>query len=175
MFLRLTILPALAFVSVTAAATGPDARLSVEAPPAIVQVRPQSEGRRLVRLPGLEYELDVEAYCGEGAESQSVSISVNDTRLTLDSQQLAERAGSTIRLAVPARQVAPVAIDGFCKIDDETTQQGGLLIRDAVTAHASLRCSNEETEWITYASRGLDVTLQCDVPETNQSVTETDR
>ncbi|MEJ2129048.1 MAG: hypothetical protein P8X81_09390 [Woeseiaceae bacterium] len=175
MFLRASTFLGLAVAAAVIAAAEPGARLGIEAEPAVAKIRPFAEGRRLVHLPALEYQLNLDTHCGESAFVQSVSISVNDTQITLNSDHVANVAGEPVGFTIPARQVAPVAIDGFCVEEDSDSQQAGLLIRDTVTVHLSLRCKNETREWITYASRGLDVTLLCDVAEPDQSVTSTDR
>lgn len=169
MFFRLTLLivlcaPAWADVS---------GRLGFDAPPAFAPVKPLAEGRRLVRLPSLEFQLNIDAECAGDAVLQSVAISIADTRKTLDADALQDINGGAVSFAIPARQVSPVAVDGFCPQDGNGTQ---LLVQDAVTAHLSLRCANGEEESITYASKGLDVMLECDVPEeANQPPLDTER
>ena len=172
MFLRASTFLVLCGAACVLAVAEPGARLGIEAQPAVAQIRPLDQGRRLVQLPALEYQLDIDTHCGGNAEAQSVSISVNDTQMTLNGDHL---AGEPVGFTIPARQVSPVAIDGFCATDDQGSQQGALLIRDTVTVHLSLRCKSDEQEWITYASRGLDVTLQCDAADESQSEAATDR
>ena len=175
MFLRVFTFLTLSAALAMGAVADSGAHLGVAAQPAVAQIRPLSEGRKLVRLPALEYQLDIDTDCGGNAVAESVSISVNDTRMTLDGDHAANTAGEPVNFTVPARQVSPVAIDGFCMMENPGSQQGDLLIRDTVTVHLSLRCKGGEQEWITYASRGLDVTLRCDAPEENQSESEIDR
>ena len=43
-----------------------------------------------------------------------------------------------------------------------------LVVRDALTAHVSLRCTSEAGESIIYASRALDVMLHCDATADTQ-------
>jgi stage V sporulation protein SpoVS len=137
-------------------------RLGVAADPALATVKPLTEGRRLIRLPSLEFELNIDAECTADSVPKSVSISIADTRKTLNGDELQDINGGAVPFAIPARQVSPVAVDGFCAEDGNGNQ---LLVRDAVTAHLSLRCTNEEKESITYTSQGLDVMLECNVPE----------
>lgn len=147
-----------------AAAAWPDAaaRLSVEAEPAVASVQHLPEGRGLVSLPPLEFEFGILASCGPDRTATSVSISVADTRTTLAGEQI--RTGSPIvtALRLPARQLSPVAVDGFCR---KTTNDAGadrVLIEDAVTAHVSLRCAGDAGQSITYSSESLDVVLVCE-------------
>jgi len=175
MFLRAPSFLALAITAALPVAAEPGARLGIEAQPAVAKIRPLAQGRRLVQLPSLEYQLAIDTHCGESAVAQSVSISVNDTQVMLDGDHAASAAGEAVGFTIPASQVAPVAVDGFCMAEDPGSQQSGLLIRGTVTVHLSLRCKSESQEWITYASRGLDVTLLCDVAKPDQSATATDR
>ena len=175
MFLRAPTFVTLAITAALPAVAETGARLGIEAQPAVAKIRPLAQGRSLVQLPALEYQLTIDTHCGESAVAQSVSISVNDTHLTLDGDHAASSAGQPVGFTIPAIQVAPVAIDGFCVAEDPGSQQQSLLIRDTVTVHLSLRCKSDSQEWITYASRGLDVALLCDVAEPDQSVTATDR
>ena len=139
---------------------GDTARLTVDVPPSVASIQPLAEGRRLVRLPALEFEFEIHASCGPSQAVKSVSISVADTRKTLSSADLPEGATVNTTVTLPARQLSPIAVDGFCP---ETAVEGSsLLLQDAVTAQISLRCAGEDGDSITYSSRSLDLTLVCD-------------
>jgi len=144
------------------------AKLTVDATPAMVQVRPLAEGRKLIRLPALEFSFTIRAACALDTAAQSISISIADTRKTISGNDIASAFDQAIIFSVPARQVSPVAIDGFCPQSDDGDGQAELLVRDAMTAHLSLRCRSENGEEITYASRALDVILQCPEHRDNQ-------
>lgn len=153
------------------------AHLSVEAAPAVAAIQPLPDQRSLARLPALEFEFGILASCGPGQAATSVSISVADTRKTFAGEQVRGDSPITAAIRLPARQLAPVAVDGFC---NQTSAEAGadqVLIRDVVTAHVSLRCAGEAGESISYASKSLDVTLVCDVPLDDQgdASTATDR
>jgi hypothetical protein len=137
------------------------ARLSVHATPAIVQVKPLAEGRKLIRLPTLEFRFTIQAVCAINTEAKSISISIADTRKTISGDDIATVSDMPIVFSVPARQVSPVAVDGFCPLADDRDRLAELLVRSAVTVHLSLRCSGEKGQAITYASHALDVMLQC--------------
>jgi hypothetical protein len=175
MILRPQLLAGMAIAASLSASADPGARLGIAAQPAVVPIRLLREGRQLVHLPALEYALEIEAHCGEGGVARSVSISVNDTQMTLHGDQLTAGAGNPVSLTIPARQVAPVAVTGYCMSGAPDTHHDTLLIRDTVTVHASLRCNENERDSITYAAEGLDVTLRCEAPESDQSDAEMDR
>ncbi len=142
--------------------------LTITVSPAAAAVQPLAEGRSLVRLPALEFEFGIEARCGPAQAVKSVSISVADTRKTLESADITEGSVASTVVTLPARQLAPVAVDGFCP----ESQVGGsrLLLRDAVTAQVSLRCTGEDGDSITYASQSLDVALVCEIETEAQGV-----
>lgn len=143
------------------------AKLEVDAEPALVSIRPLPVGRKLVRLPSLDYEIRVSAQCGGAHLAESISISIADTRKTLMADELEESTELVTRITIPARQVAPLPVDGFCSANN--TAQRELLVHDAVTAHLSLRCTSHEGESITYATRPLAVALRCETDDQEDS------
>lgn len=138
------------------------ANLGVDADPAVVTIKPLAEGRRLIRPPALEFLLRIDAQCDANAEIASISISIADTQKALSATDLSEAVPIATRITIPARQVSPIAVENFCPMESPAAG-GKLVVRDALTAHVSLRCRSETGESITYASRALDVMLHCDV------------
>jgi hypothetical protein len=171
---RLSLLLATMALAVVAWPAGP-ARLVVDVAPAVASIQPLAEGRRLLRLPALEFAFGIGAGCGPDQAVTSVSISVADTRKTLSGAEFRDDAVTNMTVRLPARQIAPIAVDDFCP--ETQSESSSLLIRDAVTAQVSLRCASAEEESITYASQSLDVTVVCDAgPEAQGSESEsTDR
>lgn len=137
------------------------ASLGIDADPAVVAIRPFSEGRKLIKPPALEFLLRIDAQCAAHAEITSISISIADTQKALTSADLSEVAPIVTRITIPARQVSPIAVEDFCPVESPTAGDE-LVVRDALTAHVSLRCTSEAGASITYASRALDVMLHCD-------------
>jgi len=137
------------------------ASLGVDADPAVVAIKPLTEGRKLIRPPALEFLLRIDAECDVDAEITSISISIADTRKALTSTDLSEAIPIATRITIPARQVSPIAVEDFCPMGSPAAGDE-LVVRDALTAHVSLRCTSEAGESIIYASRALDVMLQCD-------------
>ena len=79
-------------------------------------------------------------------------------------------------ITLPAQQIAPVVVDGFCSAVADTESAAEKWVRGFVTAHISLRCTGTEGESITYASRSLDVLLVCErEPEAQSAPESTDR
>lgn len=137
------------------------AELLVDAGPATASIEPQGDGRRLVRLPALEFRFDIRAECDPARELTSVSISVADTRKTLGAADLPDAVPVAASIELPARQIAPVAVDDFCP--ETQGESSSLLIQDVVTAQLSLRCAGPDGDSMTYVSRPLAVTLLCSV------------
>lgn len=135
--------------------------LDVDADPAAVTVKPLAEGRKLIRPPALEFLLRIDAQCDANAEIASISISIADTQKALTTSDLSAAAPIATRITIPARQVSPIAVKGFCPMESPSAGDK-LVVRDALTAHVSLRCTSETGDSITYASRALDVMLHCD-------------
>ena len=143
------------------------ARLAADAEPADVLVEPLADGRDLVHLPSLRYQISVSADCGDDSLVETVSIGVADTRKTLASEAFAGSEKAVVDFVVPARQLAPLKVNGFCSTEDGARRT--LLVRDVVTASLSLRCRNDTSESITYMTRPLAVALQCDLGEEDHS------
>lgn len=139
-------------------------RLEIAAEPAVVTITPLAGGRRLIRLPALEFRLDITARCPADRVAKSVSISVADTSKTLGREAFDGDSFVRAEISIPPKQVAPLAVDGFCPLEGES-QHDSLLIRDAVTAHLSLRCTGPHGDEIGYATHGLDVTLRCEAAD----------
>ena len=151
----------LALVALAPAFADAPPAATLVAEPAVVSVQPIAAGQRLISLPALDYTITVVAECGEPLAPESVSISIADTTVSLGPEALAETPVS-VRLTVPGEQVAPVAVEGFCAAaevpPDEIRQT---RIDDAVTAHLSLRCADEQHQTMLYASRPLGVRIEC--------------
>jgi hypothetical protein len=165
MALRFYLSLALALGCVQSAWPDDNTRLQVDAAAAVAQIEPMAVGRKLIRLPALEFELSIDAACALDSTAKSLSISVADTRQTISGDDTGNISSEPIRFLVPARQVSPIAVYGFCSHAGEDSER---LIQGAVTTHLSLRCLGAEGETITYASHALDVLLRCDMPTTGQ-------
>lgn len=143
------------------------ATLDVDADPAVVAIKPLAEGRKLITPPALDFLLRIDAECDAQAEIASISISVADTQMALTTTDLDDKAPIATRISIPARQVSPIAVEGFCSMPVPTAGDE-LVVRDALTAHVSLRCTSEAGESITYASRALDLALHCEATADTQ-------
>jgi hypothetical protein len=134
-------------------------RLSVLAEPAVAALGLQEAGDDPVRLPDMEFRLSLSLGCASGGRPESLSITIADTRKTLDSEEL--QASETIDLVmrVSASQLAPLALAGFC-VDTESEGES-VLIASALSAQASLRCSRDEDQSIVFAAAPLDIRIDC--------------
>lgn len=121
-----------------------------------------------MELPTLAFEFEIRAYCADGRRAKSVTLNVADTRRSLTADQIKSDGPTEVTLEVPADQLAPLAIDGFCTVKDgekvETAAdvQVELNVFSALSAQASLLCEGEDGTAMTYVSRGLDVSLVCE-------------
>jgi hypothetical protein len=182
----LLLLPALP-ASVAAADSSGLHTLAVVAEIPVVSVAPQPPGRHLFQLPSLDYIFRVEARCHNDWKPESLSLNVADSRVSRTAAQLADNPDQQLEMQIPANQLAPLAMRNFCVIGEgregsaaegPTTDGKGetapdrpespepttheLTISAALSAHASLRCSNGEEQKTVYVSQPLDVTLICE-------------
>jgi hypothetical protein len=159
-------------------------RLLVHAEPAVASISPQPGGRKFIRLPDLEFPLHINAYCGAGRTPESISVSIADSNKTISGEDLggedlggedpaSEDSGSkdlpvsvsldtSVRIA--SRQIAPIAIRGFCVTGNEAPRS--LLVATALTAQFSLRCVRDDKHTIVFRARALDVVLNCETGTT---------
>lgn len=157
----------------------------------VVNVPPQPAQRHLFQLPSLEYLFRVEARCDSDWTAESLSLNVADSRMTRSAADLADSPEQQLGMQIPANQLAPLAMRDFCVIEEAGEGSGAdgglpatatsaaavpeppaagrvtarrLTISAALSAHASLRCSNGEEQKTVYISQPLDVILACELP-----------
>ncbi len=134
-------------------------RLFVHTEPAVASITPHPGSRKLIRLPELEFPLRIGAQCGAGRTPESISISIADTGKTISGEDLAVAVALETSVRISARQIAPIAIRGFCVTENKAQQS--LLVTTALTAQISLRCVKDDERTIVYRARALDVILNC--------------
>lgn len=140
-----------------------DAILSVNSNTPNIDVRLRSSDRSLIRLPKLNYAFHVDARCPTGLLPQSMFISIADTRKRLSGTELLAIADTGVTISIPARQIAPLTVESFCVRDDavDRQQHEPITVLGALSAQAALLCSDDSDEKMIYASRSLDITLNC--------------
>ncbi len=153
-----------------AVAEAPLQQLGIAAKTPAVTVGPLAAGRTFVALPTLEFRLRLEPLCADGWQARSVSVSVADTRLTLTPDGAPQEDGALeASLTVPAAQLAPLPVAGFCELPAEGDRPRSgvaeLTIEAAVSAQAALLCANDDGERLTFVAKPLAVTLVCDDSE----------
>jgi hypothetical protein len=137
------------------------ARLSIDADYAIVELDESPASRRYVQLPNLEFPLRIEPVCPPGASTDSVSISVADTRGTFRAGAFGEQEALETIFRVPRQQIGPLPVEHFCTTDDSDADRRIVRIPDVLTAQASLRCVDESRQFIFYDVIRLHVELRC--------------
>ena len=128
-----------------------------------VNISSRASDRFAIRLPGLQYEFQFELGCEAGYEPDSVLLSVADTRKRFAVNEMPLDSDSGISMKIPASQIAPLSIEGFCLASESGGKQRSdrVTVRGILSAQASLLCSGDEDQRLMYASRSLDVTLKC--------------
>lgn len=156
------------FVVAGAPAAGKDS-LSVTANAPTVAVAPRSPGRSFLQLPSLEYTFQVRAQCAGTRSAESLSLNVADSRTSISADQFAKDGPTEVDLIVPAGQIAPIVVENFCVVEEaaqagQAAEPEQLTISAALSAQASLLCTGEQDQVMTYVSKSLDVFLQCQAP-----------
>ena len=166
--MKVVLIPCL-LTSAGLASAEPDAvhslYLSATAP--TVTVAPRPEGRNSLRMPELEYAFELEPRCAGPFTPRSLSLMIADSRRALTEGELADpETLGDVRLTVPAGQIAPIPLQGFCVsgpelagTDDGTESR--LVLPATFSVQASLLCASDGEQAITYTSAVLDVTLVC--------------
>lgn len=154
-----------AFASAVPVQAGEQPVLEIYSTTPTVRLEPRQTGR-FVRLPTIEFEFRLKTDCPEALGLASVTVSVADTRNSFSGSGLAGDEAAPISLLVPASQLAPVAAEEFCRADEGEAPQNLLqteeIFTQILTAQASLRCTGDNDEAIAYVSHALDVRLQCE-------------
>ncbi len=141
-------------------------RISADVP--TVTVAPRRAGRMTMSLPGLTYALTLTVDCGANWQPESVSISVADSRMSFDAEQLQAGRVLNLDLRIPSNQIAPLRIEKFCVAADPVTPekpiQDSITVRGFLSAIGSLRCVTDSEQSIVYVTKPLDVNLECATP-----------
>jgi len=134
-----------------------------------ISISRRSTPRNYLRLPSLDYVFRFTARCAGRFDPQSLSLSIADSRTSLSAKQLENMpAGIELTMTVPAKQLAPLAIENFCiKPTDDVDAMAlsasePLTVSAAFSAQAALLCVSDDQQKMIYASNPLDITLICD-------------
>lgn len=151
------------------------ATLEAKAETVTVQIARLVGGNDYVALPALEFNLTIDAACPEGARAESLTVSVADTRDSLEGENVGGVVQTTLQL--PRRQSARLRVGEFCRQDDEPETADSLFVADVFTARLSLLCAADEEQSIVYATVPLDVELECEAgsePDGNQDASSSE-
>lgn len=165
----LLMLPALLY------ADDSDTQLRIHVDTPRVSIVPRTPGRSLVALPDLEYRFVLQPSCRAGSRPAVMSLSAADSRLRLPvAVDAGDPAVVETVLRIPAAQLAPVPVSGFCELPDDDAVTPGpgagypadtLTIDAALSLQASLLCTGPDNEHRVWVGQALAVTLQCDRTE----------
>ena len=139
------------------------AGLEATASMASASVGPAAGLKRTIRLPALDFEFDLLAFCPEEQRPLSVSASIADTRQSFEVRAVDGQHHASALVTVPAAQIAPVVTENFCMDGDPQSLQS-LHLAGTLTAQISLRCGAEEAQSAYFLSVPLDVRLVCEDP-----------
>ena len=109
-------------------------------------------------MPALTFELRAAIRCT--GEPVSVTLSIADTYVTKDREELEGQRATEAVLTVPEHQLTMASSQAFCMADDMETRDE-LFAPGFATVHASLWCEDESGESVHYASAPLNLRLSC--------------
>jgi len=166
---RTAFLPA-ALLLAAAASSSVEAEdsLSIGTDAPVVPLSLRAPGRHTLRLPSLEYSFAIQTRCSANRSPESLSLSVADTRKSFLVDEIAAQGATEFKLRIPAGQIPPLVIEGFCVARDSGSRERNDDSRDRVTipaalsAQASLLCTSDGDSRMTYTSQPLDIALVCE-------------
>ena len=135
-----------------------DGNIVVAARETRVVIPTSAAGLEVVNLPAVEFALRAAIECK--GEAVSVTLSIADTFLTIGRDALRDQRAAEATVRVPADQLNLDASSAFCSAEDRATSDE-LLLPGFTTAHASLRCTNDDAESLHFASAPLQLRLSC--------------
>jgi len=135
--------------------------LSADRP--VIAVQTRRAGRNFMQLPAVDFQFDVRPVCRAGMLPKSLSLNIADTRGVLAEDRFDGDSPISISVRIPASQIAPIALDGFCAVQDAPQPEPSQLLNIAgvLSVQASLRCESIDASSVVYAARALDVALRC--------------
>ena len=140
-----------------------DLTVAADTPAVTVSTRPAR--RNFMQLPALQFRFRIQAVCDAGQSADTVSLSIADTRVSLPGERLVEQSNE-VTVTIPAGQIPPVRIEGFCAADPgETPDDDSVRIPSVLSAQSSLLCVGDAGGNMTYASTPLDVLVVCQASE----------
>ncbi len=149
--------------------------LTIDTDTPVVRIEARAAGRSFVRLPSLDYVIQLNPQCAAGLKPRAISLSVADTRKSLATDDISGESATASTFTIPGSQIGPIAMKDFCIAEageqespqtsqNQSDRDQKVTIASVVSLQASLLCASETESRMTYASRGLDVILECELP-----------
>lgn len=152
---------AVACLLATAQIAAADNALTLHVNETRIQIEPRDSGRTQVNLPSLDLSLRTSFVCPAAGSAESVTMSIADTHERFGAENISDVAVLEATISVPAQQIAPVSLAGFCTKGD-APNESELLLPGIATAQVSLRCRSEELgSSMHYASAVVPLTVIC--------------
>ena len=138
-----------------------DTALTLHATETSLLVAPRNSNQTYVNLPALDVAVIAEFSCAAGVAAESITVSVADTHIRFNSEEITDATSINATLRLPANQIAPISIQDFC-VTDVASEIEDLLIPGVASAQVSLRCGSKDKSSIHFASIALPLRLHCE-------------
>jgi hypothetical protein len=142
-----------------------DEQLLLAIDAATVDIEPRPAESRIINLPGIEFSMHIRPRCDDDMQTESVSISIADTRVNFGPEVLLDQDTVDASIRIPGKQIAPLAIENFCIAGDNENATTHLRVHDVLSAQVSLKCIADDRQLISYQTTALDVLLSCKSPD----------
>ncbi len=137
-------------------------RFEIAASKPIITLIRDSNSRTQLSVPAIEFVFQIKTQCASSRVAKSVLLSIADTKKRVLLEPTSDNTVSELVLKVPARQIAPLPVAGYCTGDNNYPTDRTLTIRGVLSAQGALSCMGEEDEVIAYASKSLDIEIRCE-------------
>jgi len=148
-------------------------RVFLAAQEAEAMIAPRGTQQGVAELPALTFDLRVAMECP--GETESLTLTVADTFVTLEKEDIGAQLSAETSLSVPASQLTLGPTDNFCVRDDVEEAADELVMPGFLTAFASLRCAGRDGPTMHFASAPLQVRLKCERRSGETQDSSTDR
>jgi len=125
-----------------------------------LKISRRSNNQDMINISSLEYDFKISGYCKNNLTAKNIRLNITDTSTLFNIQEENNFQIESLKIIVPASQIAPIVLGNFCtirKINNKSSKK----IYSILSLQASLSCVNDKKEEVNFFSKTLDATLIC--------------